>query len=269
MNIVVGFVQKIPEERVFGWAESLRKVSDARAVVLCHPVEQYAKLSARYKVELIDCPDLWRDERDGQSICKDRWDVMAREFQNFPDDARVLVTDMTDLVFQRDPFPQLHPEKITVATEGVTFGENGWGMTLTDHHMKHARDLMAGSRMICAGVWAAPVPLAREFCRDVYAEAKSRPGGVDQHCMNLVLYRDYADRAYAVPYSEAWCAHLSLMYQGKPNTGPDNAGNRFEERPVLRNDVMVTERGDDPFAIVHHIWHGRWPGLRVLGGGRT
>lgn len=257
MQILVGFLQNLPPERAVAWAETFRRHSGVRAVLFCHPAELYAPL-ARYGLEFRDCADLWRDPADPQSICKDRWDVMAREFASFPDEATVLVTDVSDVVFQRDPFAQTGAG-ITVATEGVTFGENDWGRNLIDRHLPEHHALLDRAPIICAGVWAAPVAMAREFCRAVYAEAKGRPGGVDQHAMNVVLQRDYAGRFRAVPYREAWCSHLSLMYPDSLNQGP-----RFEERPVLRDGLMLNEQ-QHPFAIVHHIWRHRWPELANLG----
>jgi hypothetical protein len=247
------------------WASKFRSVKpDARIIVLCTPAEKYKKLEV-YGAELIDCPDLWRQQADPQSLCRDRWDVMAREFDKLPDDSTLLVTDMGDVIFQRDPFEQIAPEGVTVATEGVLFKQNGWGTGLAKQFLPDNPEMM-DFPIVCAGVWAAPIAVARSYVRDVYEVSRSRPGGVDQHCMNLVLHTKY--KVNAIPYSEAWCAHCSLMYAGKPNTGPDNYGDRSEERPIIRNGQMVAEHSGKLFAIVHHVWLARWPGLSVLGGGR-
>lgn len=254
MNVLIGMVAKLPAKSLKAWASSFRRSAGEapRVILLAQPAKDYSELEL-YNIEIRDRSDLWLDPKDPQSICKDRWPVLAETIRELPANDKVLVTDVRDAIFQRDPFEQIRDFGVTVATEGVYIRENGWGRDLVKQHNLPKWTL--DCKMICAGVWAAPASVAAALCEQVYLMAKDYPGGVDQHCLDYVLGMQQPGAVHAIPYSEAWTCHCSLMYG-------QQSGERFEEKPTFDKGVMLSK--DKPFAIVHHVWPGRWLELKPL-----
>jgi len=248
----------LPPEDLFQWAASIWQVApETRIILLADPAWGYQALNDYYGVEVVqaqlhtnpfDCPggnDAWRG---CVSIYKDRWDAIAR-IEGIEETEKVLLTDVRDVFFQRNPFPQIG-EKITVATEGSTFATNRWCRFVLDKYLPEHRAFLSDKTIVCAGVIGGPWARIKGFADLVYEACGKRSGMVDQMVVNLVLHSQQVEWE-AIPYSEGWCCHCASMLTPYALEAA-KLHPRTEEMPLLSSKGHLMTRSQKAFAVVHH-----------------
>ena len=255
-------------ELLFPWAASLRQVAPtARVVLLADPAPAYEVLQHLYDIEVHQAslrrdpfdvgPEGMDQWRGAVSVYRDRWDEIAKlTDQDGPVSGTVLLTDARDVVFQRNPFPQIVRDDcaITVASEGVTYKNDVWNRQYLMQGWPTKLGAMINRETICAGVVGGEASTLHLLARAVHAALEGKTGMWDQTALNLVLRSEiFAPHVRALPYSEGWCCHCAQMITPWAR---ENAKliPRLEEMPKVSESGHLVTRKDMPFAIVHH-----WP----------
>ena len=199
-----------------------------------------------------DLPPRGEGWRGNISVYKDRWRELG--LLGLPGNEIVLMTDTRDVIFQRDPFEQIHPDCVTVASEGETFGTNYWNRRMLEMYWPEHASPLYNTVSICAGVVGGPYHLLRDLGRDVWTLVRHKSGMGEQALVNILL-RD-GRPLHIIPYTEGWCIHCAAMLTEWAKPEKD----RLEETPDIIQGRMFTKSGR-LFALVHH-----WPMLhRNLG----
>jgi hypothetical protein len=252
-------------EALLPWITSFRKhCPHDRVILLADPVQDYTALE-QYGVDLRACnlrsnpydiPEGPNAYRGCVSVYKDRWKAIAD--LSLGDHEQVLLTDARDVYFQRNPFTDLLPSKLTIAHESVPWGGDAWNEEqLLRFYPQETLHRLLLRETLCAGVVAGPWRVVRDFAEAVYGECGTASGMKDQAAFNVIA-RFYPWPLYVPRYRVGWCCHCAQTIapwaieaaKTKPRTdevpglylpGPDEPG------------IVTTQRGI-PFAIVHH-----WP----------
>jgi hypothetical protein len=241
------------------WAASFRRVCpNDRMILLADPALAYTKLEDFFDIEVVpanlhtdpfDVPPDGEAFRGCVSVYKDRWAEVSK--LDLPMDGKVLLTDTRDVFFQRNPFDQI-TDKITVATEGVTYKTDPWNRMLLDRFYPEMRTTMMDFPTICAGVVGGIWRDVQYLAAVVRAECNDKSGLIDQVALNVVLRR-MTEGWQAIPYTQAWTCHCAQMLApwvpARASVHP-----RTEETPLLMQSGLLTNRRNVPFAVVHH-----WP----------
>jgi len=255
-DIIIGPAAGLNERALFPWAATARKHHDGRIVLLVDDPTAYSMLAARYGVEVRNMTSYVRDPRDPVSIWKHRWEelrgFLTRETQQ---DAQALFADVTDVVFQRDPFADLNlASHLSVASEGRNFRRCAWNRERMQKYYRAKLGAMLDHITLCAGVVGGPIWLLETFAAEVYKALTGQPGDADQSAFNIIARRFEEDSNLIVrPYHDtAWTIHCAQMHPGSKWFA---AGPRSEALPVtLAGPAPVSVMTDNgkPFAIVHH-----------------
>lgn len=177
------------------------------------------------------------------------------------DVARVVLTDVRDLVLQSDPFAWLdrHPgAALIVASEGVLCRDSPWARAnyraCFPKHWQH----LADQPSYCAGVLAGGRRAMLDLALDVHRLSRTSASTwqpPDQAALNALLSAGPHATAYRADAADAWATHLGTALDQADRLG----AYRLEPAPRVDADGMVCNADGVPFCIVHQ--YDRIPGL--------
>ena len=256
MGILIGYAATpLPPDTMLPWIQSFRRhCPNHRVILLADPPENYAEL-AKYDMEIVPANlrtnpgDIDTEEkyRGVVSVYKDRWEEVQK--LGLSQSEIVLLTDTRDVFFQRDPFEQIDPYALTVATEAVKLGHDLWNIERLKKYYPDNVKEVENFPSICAGVLGGPYGLVKLFAKLVRTKIANRTGMADQGAFNIVLRTSGLPWDF-LPYSMGWCCHCAQTIA--PWVPPDK--HLFEEKPALMKNGELWTKSGKPFAIVHH-----WP----------
>src|SRR5439155_17357625 len=163
----------------------------------------------------------------------------------------VLVTDVRDVVFQKDPFDFPVADRIHVAMENpdIPIGECPWTSSWTrEAYPLRMLEQLKDGELSCAGTTLAPVPLMKLYLRsmiDEFASMDNAHEHADQPAHNVLVHGGNLDPIVKLRNFEG-----PILTVGS------------EPRYRLNAQGLLVNRDDSVVAIVHQ--YDRHPELRRL-----
>jgi hypothetical protein len=182
-----------------------------------------------------------------------RYACFAAHLAGRADAARVLLADVRDVVFQRDPFGVATDDALHLFLEHAAKPIGGCIWTSSWIRYRYgdaALPPLAGRPVVCSGVALGPAARVRDYLALVAAElpptlrATNYMAGYDQGVVNVLAHGDRIPGLRLHAYHDTPVLHLG-------NTPPDGVG--CDERGEVVNEAGA------PVALVHQ--HDRHPSL--------
>jgi hypothetical protein len=205
----------------------------------------------------------------GAPILVERFQLVARFLAGAAYEY-VVLTDVKDLVFQRDPAPLLLDllggHGLLVPSEGLRLRDEWWGsyMLKTDFGAQALRSIR-NSESRNAGVIAGTSDQCRRLCQAI-VELCTRDGmkGADQAAYNLLLNRaPWTSEARTVRHDVPWACQAGTV--ADPRQLPLFRDKLIDVQPQFDGSMVTTPAGE-PYAIVHQ--YDRVPAWRSYFEGR-
>jgi hypothetical protein len=175
---------------------------------------------------------------------------------------QVVITDVKDVVFQRDPFPFLSNNRnLVIGQESILVDDMPWSRVNYKVTFPFEYDSSLSRQIsLCAGVIGGDAKYVRDLCMSTFRFAVSSlvvsraPGQTpDQAALNLTLRSLLTDLFYETTHKDAWVTHLGVCME------EEHKDLLLDTIPKLKNGLVVNAN-DEPFCIVHQ--YDRFPEFR-------
>jgi hypothetical protein len=206
-----------------------------------------------------------------QHIVVERFAYYWMLLQQVKSDYRfVICTDVSDVVFQRNPSEWLdknvEQENIIASSESIAYKDETWGY----HNIRSSFGTLIGDELNDwviknAGVIAGHPHQLINLFKLIYFMCDARPsqiaggGGPDQAAYNIVLTTMKWEDVFFADSESAWAAQLGTT--GDPHKLPRYEPLLIEPKPIMKDNLVCTSHGE-PFYIVHQ--YNRVPGWREI-----
>ena len=128
---------------------------------------------------------------------------------------KVLVTDVSDVKFQRDPFKDIPDDKLLATGEVIKYGEEEWNF----NHLRYNIGLSAyefrDDEVLNVGVFGGPAKLVRDISRDIYLLSVGKVRVADQTSYNYLVRTHYKDKTKLTTLKHGYAIHLQVIVDGK------------------------------------------------------
>jgi hypothetical protein len=276
-NLILGAFNNYEYSQLAPWVNSIKAVCtnvDVAVVVFNASFETVDRLVEK-GITVIAC------EKDDEKEMYTHTSKMAIHVERFfhffnilKDRAvnydKVMVTDMKDVVFQRDPFgddffgKQTHEYSrfFAAGTESLYYKDEEWGsMNLEQCFGPFFHDYFKNREIVNVGVIVGDSLTMRDICLNIFLMSTNRPYPiVDQAVFNAMVHTyPYQSMFEMYTPEDDFVIHLgTTMDPSKINKFKPNL---IWDEPKLENGIVVNSEGK-PYAIVHQ-WD-RVPELREL-----
>lgn len=129
---------------------------------------------------------------------------------------KVLITDVRDVYFNRNPFPQMDDEKLTVTSEEITYSSEAWNRD----HLHYNTGIIGltqnlDKQVYNVGVFGGPASLVRRICADVYLISAGKHYVADQTSFNYLIHSEsYRDKVKFTGLTDEFAVHLHVVNAG-------------------------------------------------------
>jgi hypothetical protein len=128
---------------------------------------------------------------------------------------KVLITDVRDVYFNRNPFDTLKSDKLTATSEEVIYKNHGWNL----EHL-HSNLGVIGNEMLSllpvynVGVFGGSYYLVRSLCADIYLMSVGKEKVADQTSFNYLIQTRYLMDTEFTDLSHKFAVHLHVINEG-------------------------------------------------------
>jgi hypothetical protein len=125
---------------------------------------------------------------------------------------KVLITDVRDVFFNKNPFDQLSADKITATNENILYKTDQWN---TDH-LHYTLGIIGLTVLLDkpvynVGVFGGSYELVKEMCADIYLIASGKQKVADQTAFNYLIQTKYKN---LTDFTDDIAAHLHVVSTG-------------------------------------------------------
>ena len=131
------------------------------------------------------------------------------ELMNFAliEGKNVLVTDISDVVFQRNPFPHSLGESIIASSEGIKYKDEEWGANnLLQGFGPVIYEAYKNNTIYNVGVLFGPFDRIKNLCLQIYEMTKRNYYPSDQSSYNIIL--NSLNNVVHTNHSHAWACQI-------------------------------------------------------------
>lgn len=128
---------------------------------------------------------------------------------------KVLITDVRDVRFNRDPFTQIPTDGIVATSEGITYQDDPWN---TEH--LHTNLGIIGLMLLQdfpvynVGVFGGSYEIVKSLCADIYLNSIGRHKVADQTSFNYLIQTKYKDSTKFTNSDDKFAMHLHVVSTG-------------------------------------------------------
>lgn len=282
-DLIVGVVDNYDWDKIKYWANSIKKsgFTGHKALIVYNMDAATVKRLTQEDFILVGCNQY--DEAKGFVHDNSKGNVMVDRFFHIAhfldmldkpmDVDRVIITDVRDVVFQKNPSGWLQeqltdPYKIILGSENLNYKDEPWGK---NNIIKAFGPLFYEKKenwpIFCAGVIAGKINAIRDLCMNVWLVCHGlNPtveggGGPDQAALNILIGLDsYAPITALTLPSHGWVLHagtsLPAIKAGSGGIGQayiqDNTINLpFIEHLDISNDSEYVYVFNKPITVLH------------------
>ncbi len=188
-------------------------------------------------------------KQEREDLFFDRYLAYKEFLINNPQYVYALHTDVTDVIFQQNPFNYLDLQKITLTSEGIKIKEEKWNYNMCKGLYGAKAELFVDNFVLCGGIVGAPRDKFIELCDLVVNEfdslviGASAARGSDQPVLNKLIWQD---KIFEKEIDVKTPNDLFAINLHSPIYYPD----KFPNVKILSNKV-ISETSNTKYAIVH------------------
>jgi hypothetical protein len=128
---------------------------------------------------------------------------------------KVLITDVKDVYFNKNPFPQISESKITATSEEIIYDTHEWNKT----HVHYNLGIIGISTLLDkpvynVGVFGGPCNLVMDLCADIYLLSVGKPKVADQTSFNYLIQTKYKHLTKFTGLLDKLAVHLHVINEG-------------------------------------------------------
>jgi hypothetical protein len=128
---------------------------------------------------------------------------------------KVLITDVRDVYFNRDPFQQLHTDKITATSEEIIYNTHQWNIQHLHDNLGLIGDILLADKSVYnVGVFGGSALLVEQLCADIYLLSVGKTKVADQTSFNYLINTRYKDVTEFTGLSDKFAVHLHVINEG-------------------------------------------------------
>lgn len=180
----------------------------------------------------------------------------------------VITTDVKDVIFQKNPFTELHKhilgqrQNLAFASESIRYKDEPWGnQNLLETYGNYIYEKFKDIEIYNVGVLAGRGFAMRDLAINIFTAAINRPIPIcDQSTFNFMIQSTWFQKSGMYLRSEdAWACQLGTT--ADPSKIEQFTPLLVEPVPQFQNGEVVTSTGK-PFTIVHQ--YDRVPGWKRI-----
>lgn len=259
-NTLVGLSNHINEHfhKIATWAKSFMfYCPEGRVVLICaNATEEEIQRCKDIGIEVISVK-----VEDERTINHQRLYPIKNFLESEPpSDNLYLITDVFDVVFQRDPFEQwnLQEYDVFVSEEGIDVHEEPWNFSNISGLFPNDFNLCLHHPIICSGVIGgkrdALISLYDRMFYMCEHESTDAHNIKDQAALIVLLARNEIPRVQIFKLKDAWTVHCAVA---GPTQFFESWGfkNKLErtQTPIPYMEECLVKSDGKPFAIVHQF----------------
>ena len=234
-NLLIGAISgNYSVDKIKNWVET-SDFGQKRAIILFNSQDnlQLPQYLLDNNIEIIyPTFDFWGNEKDwfehhtGKANLQSTYDLIHnarfmyinRYLAENPNIEKVLVTDVSDVKFQRNPFKEIPDDKLIATGEVIKYGEEMWNFD----HLRYNIGLTAyefkEEEVLNVGVFGGPARLVEAISRDIYLLSVGKVKVADQTSFNYLVRTHYKDKTKLTSLKHNYAVHLQVIVDGKvPN----------------------------------------------------
>lgn len=128
---------------------------------------------------------------------------------------KILITDVKDVYFNRNPFDQISNEGITASSEEITYESEDWNKT----HLHYNLGLIGMSKLLNknvynVGVFGGSHELIKQMCADIYLMSIGKHKVADQTSFNYLIQTKYQKSTTFTGLKDNFAVHLHVINAG-------------------------------------------------------
>ncbi len=128
---------------------------------------------------------------------------------------KVLITDVKDVCFTKNPFDLLEKGKLTATSEVVLYKNEAWNQ----EHLHYNLGLIGLSSLLDkpvhnVGVFGGDHGLVKDMCADIYLLSCGKPKVADQTSFNYLINTKYKDVTRFTSLEDKLAVHLHVIKAG-------------------------------------------------------
>lgn len=128
---------------------------------------------------------------------------------------KILITDVRDVRFNKDPFSQIPTDGIIATSEEITYQDDAWNMEHLHTNLgiigiATLQDLPVHN----VGVFGGSYETVKSLCADIYLNSVGRHKVADQTSFNYLIQTKYKDVTKFTNISDKFAIHLHVVSTG-------------------------------------------------------
>lgn len=128
---------------------------------------------------------------------------------------KVLITDVKDVYFNRNPFEEIPTDMIIASSEEITYEEEKWNK----EHLHYNLGLIGLSKMLKekvynVGVFGGKYDLVKSMCEDIYLMSIGKYKVADQTSFNYLIQTKYKYNTLFTGLKSYFAVHLHVINAG-------------------------------------------------------
>jgi hypothetical protein len=170
----------------------------------------------------------------------------------------VITTDVKDVIFQHDPFPELETrlnlsgKDLLFSSESMKYKDEPWGNNnLLETYGPYIYNIFKDNEIYNVGVLAGKSDAMRDLCLNIFLAAIGRPIKIcDQSTFNVMInMHPYNTRSLYTKSEDGWACQLGTT--ADPSKIDEFKPFLLEESPKMIAEQVVTNKTEQPYSIVH------------------
>ena len=128
---------------------------------------------------------------------------------------KVLVTDVRDVYFNRDPFIQISSGGLTATSEVIKYEEEAWNK---EHILSNVGILsieLLLNEVYNVGVFGGNYEVVKNICKDIYLISVGKPKVADQTSFNYLIHNSYKHLTAFTNLAHKLAVHLHVVNSGQ------------------------------------------------------
>lgn len=128
---------------------------------------------------------------------------------------KVLITDVRDVYFNRNPFSQIPSDKLIATSEEILYKNESWNQAHIHYNLGViGLSVLLDSIVYNVGVFGGPAQLVREMAADIYLLSVGKHKVADQTSFNYLIQTKYKHITEFSNLSDKFAAHLHVVNAG-------------------------------------------------------
>jgi len=128
---------------------------------------------------------------------------------------KVLITDVRDVYFNRNPFQQIPADKLISTSEEIIYKNESWNEAHIHYNLGViGLSVLLDELVYNVGVFGGPSNLVKQIAADIYLLSVGRHKVADQTSFNYLIQTKYKELTIFSRLSDKFAAHLHVVHSG-------------------------------------------------------